>query len=134
MVDSPRPSGSSRSSVGSYLSLVPPAHVIRKRARGAFGSVRADLGLRSLLPEWRLMLSPKHLREDVFSGLTVACVALPLSLAIALASDVPPAVGLTTAIVAGLVCAIFGGQRLGVSGPAAAMAVLIGQIVDVHGL
>lgn len=80
------------------------------------------------------MLSPRDLREDVVAGLTVACVAIPLSLAIALASGVAPAVGLVTAIVSGVVCALFGGTRLAVSGPAAAMAVLIGTLVAEHGL
>lgn len=67
------------------------------------------------------------------AGLTVACVAIPLSLAIALASGVAPAVGLVTAIVAGIVCALFGGAPLQVSGPAAAMAVLVASIVQEHG-
>lgn len=127
-----RPSASANPSV--HLSILPPGHVLRRRAGALFGSTRLDLGIRSLLPEWRAMFTREHLREDLVAGLTVACVALPLSLAIALASDVPPAVGLTTAIVAGVACSLFAGQRLGVSGPAAAMAVLIGQIVDVHGL
>lgn len=94
---------------------------------------RWDLGARALLPEWRSMLSRQHLREDVVAGLTVACVAVPLSLAIALASGVTPAAGLVTAIVAGVVCAVFGGTRLGVSGPAAAMAVLVGTVVAEQG-
>ena len=93
-----------------------------------------DLGLRQLVPEWRQLLTTKHLREDVIAGLTVACIAVPLSLAIALASGVAPGVGLVTAIVAGIVCAIFGGTPLAVSGPAAAMAVLIASIVEKHGL
>ena len=96
--------------------------------------VRFDLGVRRLLPEWRALVSSAHLKDDVVAGLTVACVAIPLSLAIALASGVAPAVGLVTAIVAGVVCALFGGTRLAVSGPAAAMAVLIGTLVQEHGL
>jgi carbonic anhydrase len=124
----PRSSGSGS---GSHRPSFLPAPGGAKRA---LSNVRWDFGVRSLLPEWRAMLSREHLREDVVAGLTVACVALPLSLAIALASDVPPAVGLTTAIVAGISCALLGGTRLAVSGPAAAMAVLIGQIVDAHGL
>jgi carbonic anhydrase len=96
--------------------------------------VRLGLGLRQLLPEWKALLSPRYLREDVLAGLTVACIAIPLSLAIALASGVPPEVGLVTAIVAGLVCALFGGTPLAVSGPAAAMAVLIASSVQQHGL
>jgi carbonic anhydrase len=96
--------------------------------------LRWDLGLSRLLPEWRAMLRREHLTDDVVAGLTVACVAVPLSLAIALASGVAPAVGLVTAIVAGVVCALFGGTRLGVSGPAAAMAILVGTIVHEQGL
>jgi carbonic anhydrase len=96
--------------------------------------LRLDLGLRGLLPEWKSMLAREGLKDDVVAGLTVACVAVPLSLAIALASGVPPAVGLVTAIVGGIVCALFGGTRLAVSGPAAAMAILVGTIVNEHGL
>jgi carbonic anhydrase len=121
-------------SVRNSFSILPPGRVMRARAKSAVSGFRSDLGVRGLLPEWRAMLSPLGLREDILAGLTVACIALPLSLAIALATDVEPAIGLISAIVAGIVCAIFGGQQLGVSGPAAAMAVLLGQIVDAHGL
>lgn len=95
---------------------------------------RWDLGVRGLLPEWKSLFSRDGLRDDVVAGLTVACVAIPLSLAIALASGVAPAIGLVTAIVAGIVCALFGGTRLAVSGPAAAMAILIGTLVNEYGL
>ena len=97
-------------------------------------SLRLDLGVRSLIPEWRSLLSPKHLRADVVAGVTVACIALPLSMAIALASGVKPEVGIVTSIVAGIVCAFTGGTRLAVAGPAAAMAVLVASIVEKHGL
>ncbi|WP_224365919.1 bifunctional SulP family inorganic anion transporter/carbonic anhydrase [Hyalangium versicolor] len=107
---------------------------ILSRLRPHLSSLRLDLGLRQLLPEWRALLSPRHLKEDTLAGLTVACIAIPLSLAIALASGVAPEVGLVTAIVAGIVCAIFGGTPLAVSGPAAAMAVLIAAAVQEHGL
>jgi len=96
--------------------------------------VRADLGARALGPQWRAMFSRAHLLDDVRAGLTVGLIAVPLALAIALASDVPPGVGLLSAVVGGLVCALFGGSRIAVGGPAAALAVLIGQIVDVHQL
>jgi len=91
---------------------------------------RLDLGLRALLPEWRALFSRANLKEDVVAGLIVACIAIPLSLAIALASGVAPAVGLVSAIVGGAVCAIFGGTPLSVSGPAAAMAVLVATVVQ----
>ena len=97
--------------------------------------IRYDLGVRGvLLPEWRALVSSEHLREDVLAGVTVACVAVPLLLAIALASGVAPGVGLVKAIIAGVVCALFGGTRLSVSGPAAAMAVLIDEVVGEHGV
>jgi carbonic anhydrase len=96
--------------------------------------LRLDLGVGRLVPEWRAMLSRANLKDDVVAGITVACVAIPLSLAIALASGVAPAAGLVTAIVAGIVCALFGGTRLAVSGPAAAMAVLIASLVQQYGL
>lgn len=95
---------------------------------------RPDFGVRSLLPEWRQLFVRKHLGADVAAGLTVACVAIPLSLAIALASGVAPGVGLVTAVVGGLACALFGGTALQVSGPAAAMAVLVAAIVQEHGM
>lgn len=95
---------------------------------------RIDLGIRRLIPEWKALLSPRDLRADIVAGLTVACIAIPLSLAIALASGVAPAVGLVTAIVAGIVCALFGGTPLQVSGPAAAMAVLVASIAQEQGL
>jgi carbonic anhydrase len=97
-------------------------------------SLRLDLGVRRLLPEWRALFSREHLQVDLMAGITVAFIALPLSLAIALASGVAPAVGLITAIVAGIVCALFGGTPLGVSGPAAAMAVLIAGAIQTHGI
>ena len=49
-----------------------------------FSRVRKDLGIRALLPEWRALFGQRGLREDAISGLTVACIAVPLSLAIAL--------------------------------------------------
>lgn len=104
------------------------------RLRPLLPSLRLDLGLRQLLPQWKALLSPCFLKEDLVAGLTVACIAIPLSLAIALASGVPPEVGLVTAIIAGIVCALFGGTPLAVSGPAAAMAVLIASAVQRYGL
>jgi len=95
---------------------------------------RPDLGIRSLLPEWAGLFSRRGLKEDALAGVTVAFVAVPLSLAIALASGVPPATGLVAAIVGGTVAALFGGTPLAVSGPAAAMAVLVLSVVQTFGL
>lgn len=95
--------------------------------------VQWDLGAKRLCADWKSLLTTRDLKADVLSGLTVACVAIPLSLAIALASGVPPVVGLISAIVGGLVCAIFGGTPLAVSGPTAAMAVLIASAGQKYG-
>ena len=95
--------------------------------------MKLDLGVRQLLPEWKRILSREYLKEDCVAGLTVACIALPFSLAIALASGVDPVVGLVTAIVASIVCGLFGGTPLGISGPAAVMTVLIASIVQQYG-
>ena len=69
------------------------------------------------------------LRHDVLAGLTVAVVALPLSMAIAVASGVSPARGLYTAIVGGALVSILGGSRYQVGGPAGAFIVLVAATV-----
>lgn len=84
--------------------------------------------------ELKSMLSPIGWREDIFAGITVACVAIPLSLAISMASGVGLGVGLVSAIVGGLVAAFFGGTRLAVTGPTATMAVLISNCVAKFGM
>jgi carbonic anhydrase len=96
--------------------------------------VRWDLGLAGLRPEWAEMFRREDLRDDVVAGVSVALLAIPLSLAIALASGVPPAAGLASAIVAGVIASWFGGTRFAVTGPAAAMAVLIMNVVEHHGM
>lgn len=96
--------------------------------------LKLDLGIPNLLLEWKKLFSRRYLMNDISAGLTVACVAIPLSLAIALASGVSPAVGLVTAIIGGIVCALFGGTPLAVSGPAAAMSILIATSVEKYGV
>ena len=73
------------------------------------------------------------LRADAVAGLTVAIVALPLSMAIAIASHAPPQAGLFTAIVGGFLISALGGSRYQVGGPAGAFIVLVASIVDRHG-
>ena len=73
------------------------------------------------------------LRKDAIAGLTVAIVALPLSMAIAIASHAKPEQGLYTAIVGGFVISAFGGSRFQIGGPAGAFIVLLASIVDRHG-
>src|SRR5690606_9140369 len=74
------------------------------------------------------------LRKDVMAGLTVGTVAVPLSMALAIATGVPPQHGLYTAIVAGAIIALTGGSRYNVSGPTAAFVVILFPIVQQYGL
>lgn len=66
-----------------------------------------------------------HLRRDATAGLTVAVVALPLSLAIAVASGVSPASGVYTAVVGGAIVSALGGSRFQIGGPAGAFIILV---------
>lgn len=74
------------------------------------------------------------LRADAIAGLTVAIVALPLSMAIAIASGVSPDRGLYTAIVGGFLVSALGGSRFQIGGPAGAFIVLVLATVQVHGV
>ncbi len=73
-------------------------------------------------------------RRDFMASIVVFLVALPLCMGIAIASGVPPALGLISGIVGGLVVGVIGGAPLQVSGPAAGLAVLVWQFVDKFGL
>lgn len=75
-----------------------------------------------------------RLRADALAGLTVAIVALPLSMAIAIASGTTPAAGLYTAIVGGFLVSALSGSRHQIGGPAGAFIVLIAATIDQHGL
>ena len=74
------------------------------------------------------------LRADVLAGLTVAIVALPLSMAIAIASGVGPERGLFTAIIGGFLVSLLGGSRFQIGGPAGAFIVLISACVTATGI
>jgi SulP family sulfate permease len=74
-----------------------------------------------------------QLQADVIAGLTVAIVALPLSMAIAIASGAPPERGLYTAIVGGFLISALGGSRFQVGGPAGAFIVLVAASIERHG-
>ena len=72
--------------------------------------------------------------KDVIAGVIVAIIALPLSIALALASGVTPERGLYTAIVAGFVISFLGGSRVQISGPTAAFATIVAGIVAKNGM
>lgn len=75
-----------------------------------------------------------QLRRDAIAGLTVAIVALPLSMAIAIASGATPAQGLITAIIGGFLVSLLGGSRFQIGGPAGAFIVLVSATVMQHGM
>ena len=96
------------------------------------------------LPAWHLYV-PKlvtllrqgyglaDLRADVLAGVTVSIVALPLSMALAIASGAPPAAGLHTAIVAGFLISLLGGSRVQIGGPTAAFIPVVFAVIARYG-
>ena len=93
--------------------------------------LRVAVALRETLAQG---YAARNLGSDVLAGLVVGIVALPLSMALAIASGVPPQHGLYTAIVAGALIAILGGSRTQVSGPTAAFVVILAPIAAAHGI
>ncbi len=72
-------------------------------------------------------------RADAFAGITVAMVALPLSIAIAIASGAQPVTGLITAVVGGFLISLLGGSRVQIGGPTGAFIVVVYGVIAVHG-
>lgn len=91
-----------------------------------------------LIPETVFALregySAAKFRDDAFAGLTVAILAIPLSMAIAIGSGAEPGQGLITSIVAGLLISALGGTRFQIGGPAAAFIVIIAGVVAKFGM
>ena len=93
----------------------------------------SELFTPKLLTLLREGYSAADLRADALAGLTVAIVALPLSMAIAIGSGLSPDKGLFTAIVGGFLISALGGSRFQIGGPAGAFIVLIAGIVERQG-
>ncbi len=93
-----------------------------------------DLYMPKLVTVLREGYGLRDFRADAVAGLTVAIVALPLSIAIAIASGATPAQGLVTAIVGGFLVSALGGSRFQIGGPAGAFIVLVGATVAAHGM
>ena len=74
------------------------------------------------------------IKANILAGLTVGIIALPLSMALAIASGVPPQHGLYTAIIAGIFIALSGGSQVNISGPTAAFVVVLLPIVHTFGI
>jgi SulP family sulfate permease len=94
----------------------------------------ADLYTPKLVTVLREGYALPQLRADAIAGLTVAIVALPLSMAIAIASGATPAQGLYTAIIGGFLVSLLGGSRFQIGGPAGAFIVLVAATVSQHGM
>lgn len=75
----------------------------------------------------------RQFADDAIAGATVALVALPLSIAIAIASGAPPAAGLVTAVVGGLLISALGGSRVQIGGPTGAFIVVVYTVITKHG-
>ncbi|HWE26706.1 MAG TPA: C4-dicarboxylic acid transporter DauA [Polyangia bacterium] len=103
-----------------------------KRYLDAFAGVPSTLGF-GLKQKLKEGYTGGDFRADVMAGLVVGVVALPLSMALAIASGVPPQHGLYTAIIAGVLCALLGGTRCQVTGPTAAFVVILVPIVTKFG-
>jgi len=80
------------------------------------------------------LLSPRQWSRNIISGVVVGVVALPLAMAFAIASGVPPEQGIYTSIVAGICVSLFGGSRIQVAGPTGAFIVILSGIVQQHGI
>ncbi len=76
----------------------------------------------------------QQLINDIVAGIIVAIIALPLSIALALASGVEPACGVYTAIAAGFVVSLLGGSRVQIAGPTAAFATIVAGVVATQGM
>ncbi|CAB4917205.1 unannotated protein [freshwater metagenome] len=79
-------------------------------------------------------MNTNNLARDAIAGVTVAIVALPLALGFGITSGMSAAAGLTTAIIAGFIAALFGGSRFQVSGPTGAMTVVLVPIIHTYGI
>ncbi|MEY3553904.1 MAG: hypothetical protein RL735_2252, partial [Pseudomonadota bacterium] len=75
----------------------------------------------------------RQLQADALAGLTVAIVALPLSMAIAIGSGAKPEHGLYAAVIGGFIISALGGSRFQIGGPAGAFIALVAAIIAQHG-
>jgi sulfate permease, SulP family len=82
----------------------------------------------------RVGYNRKQIQSDIFAGLIVGVLALPLSIAFAIASGVSPEKGILTAVVAGFLISFLGGSRVQIGGPTGAFVVIVYGIVQVYGI
>lgn len=88
----------------------------------------------SILKHHKKELTKKQLLNDIIAGIIVAIIALPLSIALAIASGVSPEKGIITAIFGGFIISFFGGSRVQIGGPTGAFVIIIYGIIQKFGL
>ena len=86
-----------------------------------------------LIIVWREGQLGRLWRRDALAGLTVAIVALPLAMALGIASGASPNQGLVTAVVAGFLISLLGGSRVQIGGPTGAFVVIVAGVIAAHG-
>src|SRR3954447_12923781 len=108
--------------------------ITARRAQQRHQPTFTELFTPKLLTVLREGYGAKDVRADAVSGLTVAIVALPLSMAIAIASGVTPDRGLYSAVIGGFIVFLLGGSRFQIGGPAGAFIVLVALTAERHGI
>src|SRR3954453_11966361 len=93
-----------------------------------------DFSFRPKLLETIRSYTANDFRADLIAGLTVGIVALPLAMAFAIASGVPPQAGIFTAVIAGFLISAFGGTKVCIGGPTGAFIVILYGIGAQYGL
>ncbi len=88
----------------------------------------------SILKHRETELTKEQLGKDIVAGIIVAVIALPLSIALAIASGVTPEKGLITAIIAGFLISALGGSRVQIGGPTGAFVIIVYGIVTQYGM
>ena len=86
-----------------------------------------------LITAWRDGQIAKLWRTDLLAGLTVAIVALPLAMALGIASGATPSQGLVSAVIGGFLISLLGGSRVQIGGPTGAFVVIVAGVIAVHG-
>ncbi|XTP68834.1 sulfate permease [Parelusimicrobium proximum] len=105
-----------------------------KRAGFFCGSYMLKPKLYTLLKNRKEEFTPKNILRDLSAGLVVAFIAMPLSLALAIASGVSPEKGIITAVIGGFIVSLLGGSRVQIGGPTGAFVIIVSGIINQYGL
>jgi SulP family sulfate permease len=106
---------------------------LHNQAQGIFSLMNFPISFRPKLVDALKDYSAQKFYADAMAGFTVGIVALPLSMALAIASGLKPEIGIFTAIIGGLLVSALGGSRVQIGGPAGAFVPLLAPLVMRHG-